>query len=156
LGDAAHAPGEDGAGAARGRGAGDGLGGSQLARSRAALALRRPLRTPDEEGLMRRTSLLDSIAQRLLELGRISPTQWLLRTLGAVATLLALLLVSGPASLFSNVGTLFLTLAVAAGVVLHCRRPDSDLGLLAPAAILLALLAADGSSMLQAAGVGLA
>ena len=105
---------------------------------------------------MRRTSLLDSIAQRLLELRKISGTQWLLRVLGAVATVLALLLVNGPASLFANIGTVIITLAVALGLVLHCRRPDSDLGLLAPSAILLALLAADDSSLLQAAGVGLA
>src|SRR5699024_11570286 len=49
-----------------------------------------------------------------------------------------------------------ITLTAALGVLLQCRRPDSDLGLLAPAALLIALLAAGDSSVLQAAGVGLA
>lgn len=105
---------------------------------------------------MRRAPFLDSVAQRLLELRRVSATQWMLRALGAVATVLALMLIFGPTALFSHVGAALITLTVALGLVLQCRRPDSDLGLLAPAALLIALLAAGDSSVLQAAGVGLA
>lgn len=105
---------------------------------------------------MRRAPLLDSIAQRLLELRRISPTQWLLRALGAVMTAAALVLTLGVTELALHFGTLLITLPVALGIVLHCRRPDSDLGLLAPVAIVIALIAVGDSSMLQAAGVGLA
>lgn len=105
---------------------------------------------------MRRSPMLDSLAHRLLDLQKISATQWLLRTLGAVTTVLALMLIVGPTALFSHFGTVLITLTVALGLVLQCRRPDSDLGLLAPVAILIALLAMGDSSMSQAAGVGLA
>lgn len=104
---------------------------------------------------MRRAPLLDSIAQGLLELQKISPTQWLLRTLGAVMTVLSLVLIVGITALFSHFGFVLITLTVALGIILQVRRPDSDLGLLAPTAIVIALLAAGESSMLQAAGVGL-
>ena len=100
--------------------------------------------------------MLDPVAQRLLELQKISSTQWLLRTLGAVTTVLALLLIVGLTELFSHFGTVLITLTVALGIILQVRRPDSDLGLLAPVAIVIALLAMGDSSMLQAAGVGLA
>ena len=84
---------------------------------------------------MRRAPVLDSIAQGLLELQKISPTQWPLRTLGAVMTVLALVLIVGITALFSHFGIVLLTLTVALGILLQVRRPDSDLGLLAPAAM---------------------
>lgn len=105
---------------------------------------------------MRRAPLLDPIARGLLGLRRISPTHWLLRALGAAMTLLALVLALGVTELSVHFGTVLITLTVAAGIALHCRRPDSDLGLLAPIAIVCAMLAVGDSSMLQAAGVGLA
>lgn len=103
---------------------------------------------------MRFGQLLDPIAQRLLELRTVSATQWQLRLLGAVSTLLALVLAIDLSALLSRPGTQLLLLLVVIAIALHVRRPDSDLGLLAPGAILFAVVVQDGVTMLQAAGVG--
>jgi hypothetical protein len=100
-------------------------------------------------------SLVDPIAGRLLELQKVSGTQWFLRVVGAAAMTLALLVTvpEGPAS--GLVATV-LALAVAVGLLVQFVRPDSDLGLLAPAAILLALAGQGDLTVLRAAGTGLA
>lgn len=103
---------------------------------------------------MRWGNLLDPVAERLLVLQTVSGTQWLLRSLGAVTTVLALLLAAGTDGLFSHIGTTMLSLLVAAAVLLQLRNPDSDLGLLAPGAIVLTLVWQDDLTMLRAAGVG--
>lgn len=99
---------------------------------------------------------VDPIAQKLLELRKVSASQWLLRTAGAVATVLALMLTLGGPALFAGFGTTLITLVVLLGVLLQCWRPDTDLGLLAPAMLLLVLLGQGDLTMLRAAGVGLA
>lgn len=105
---------------------------------------------------MRIGQLLDPIAQRLLELRTVSTTQWQLRLLGAVSTLLALALAIDVFTLLSHAGSQLLLAVVVIALVLHCRRPDRDLGLVAPGAILLAVVVQDGVTMLETAGVGAA
>ena len=103
---------------------------------------------------MRLGSLVDPIAGRLLELQKVSGTQWLLRLLGVAAMLLALsvALPGGPAQ---NAGAMFVMLAVAIALCVQMFRPDSDVGLLAPAVIILALAGQGDLTVLRAAMVGL-
>ncbi|ATG52738.1 hypothetical protein CFK38_15285 [Brachybacterium vulturis] len=105
---------------------------------------------------MRPRQLIDPLAERLLVLRTVSGTQWLLRGLGAGATFLALVAALGGFGLLAHVGAALLTATVAAGLLVQCRNPDSDVGLLAPSAILLSLLGQDELSFLRAAGVGIA
>ncbi|MDN5820291.1 MAG: hypothetical protein L0H74_04960 [Brachybacterium sp.] len=105
---------------------------------------------------MRLGQLLDPLAEHLLELRKVSRTQWLLRALGAVATLLALATALGGFGLFAHFGAALLTGTVAAGLLVQFRSPDSDVGLLAPSAILLSLLGQGELSFLRAAAVGIA
>lgn len=105
---------------------------------------------------MQTGQLLDPLAHRLLDLQKVSSSQWLLRAVGALWAVLALVLTFGVTGMFAHIGAQLITLTVALALVLHCRRPDSDLGLLAPVAILLALVFRNGVTMPQAAGVGLA
>jgi hypothetical protein len=100
--------------------------------------------------------VMDPVAQRLLALQKVSSTQWLLRLLGAAATVLALLMTFGVTGVLSHVGTVMITLAVVVGLLFQLRDPDTDMGLLAPAAIVVALLAQGEVPMLRAAGTGLA
>lgn len=103
---------------------------------------------------MRLGVLIDPIAEFLLGLRRVSSTQWLLRLAGIAAMLLALVMTL-PGGLFSHIGTGLITLAVALSLLVQALRPDSDIGLLAPAAILLALAGQGDLSLLRAAVVGL-
>lgn len=104
---------------------------------------------------MRLGGLVDPIAGRLLELQKVSGTQWLLRLLGAAAMLLALS-VTLPGGLIQNFGAVFVLLAVAISLCVQMVRPDSDVGLLAPAVVIL-VLAGQGELTVQRAGsVGLA
>lgn len=104
---------------------------------------------------MRLGSLVDPVAGRLLELQKVSGTQWLLRLLGAAAMLLALS-VTLPGGLIQNFGAVFVLLAVAISLCVQMFRPDSDVGLLAPAVILLVLAGQGDLTALRAAAVGLA
>ena len=91
---------------------------------------------------MRLSQLVDPVAQRLLELRTVSASQWLLRGIGVVATVAALRLAS-PGPLDSNLGSILAAMAVACGLLIQVLRPDSDLGLLSPLAVLL-LMATQG------------
>lgn len=104
---------------------------------------------------MRLGLLIDPIAEFLLGLRRVSGTQWLLRLVG-VATMLLALVGTLPGGLFVHIGTGIITLAVAGSLLVQALRPDSDVGLIAPAAIILALAGQGDLSLLRAAGVGLA
>lgn len=103
---------------------------------------------------MRLGQLVDPIAQQLLELQKVSATQWLLRGLGAAATLLALMAALGSMALFGHIGAVLITLLVAVGLLASFRNPDSDVGLMAPAAIVVSFLGDGEISMLRAAAVG--
>lgn len=104
---------------------------------------------------MRAPRMLDPIAERLLDLRRISGTQWALRGLGvvgfAVATLLAM-----PAGPLANLGTGIVSLLVLVGAFALVLRPDSEIGVLAPIAVLAVLVPQPGLSMGRAALVGVA
>lgn len=106
--------------------------------------------------MRRLEQVVDPLAERLLELRTVGATQWVLRTVGAAATVLALLLALGVTGLFAHVGGVVVSLAVAVALLAQLRSPDSDLGLAAPAAILLALIAQGEVTMARAAGTGLA
>lgn len=99
---------------------------------------------------------VDSFAQRLLELQKVSPTQWALRLTGAVATLLALALTYGTLNLWASTVASLVTLIVLLAVAVQVWNPDSDLGLLAPGMMLLTLLVQGETPTLRAAGIGLA
>lgn len=105
---------------------------------------------------MRLGQMVDPVAELLLELQKVSAPQWLLRILGAATTVLALMAALGSVALFAHPGTTLVTLVVVAAVLAQMRNPDSDLGLLAPGAILLAVLVLGEVPMLRAAGAGLA
>lgn len=94
--------------------------------------------------------MMDPVAQRVLELRTVSPSQVLLRGIGVAATVAALLLAS-PGALDSNLGSILAAMAVACGLLIQVLRPDSDLGLLSPIAVLL-LLAAQGGTAPNAGG----
>lgn len=100
--------------------------------------------------------ILDPIAQRLLQLRAVSTSQWQLRLLGAVATLLALVLAVDMSLLPTQFLHQLITTIVVISLLLHARRPDSDLGLIAPIMIVVAVALQPGVTMLQAAGVGAA
>lgn len=104
---------------------------------------------------MRLGAFIDPIAEFLLGLRRVSATHWLLRLMGITAMLLALV-GTLPSGLFAHIGTGIITLAVMGSLLVQTLRPDSDVGLLAPAAIILALAGQGDLSLLRAAGVGLA
>lgn len=105
---------------------------------------------------MRLTSLSDPIAERLLELRRISAAQWLLRGAGTLATTGALALVlAGPAASGVHTGIVLVVLVSLIALIAQWIDPDSGLGLLAPLAVLVALLARSDLSMLLAAATGL-
>lgn len=104
---------------------------------------------------MRLGAFIDPIAEFLLGLRRVSATHWLLRLVGIAAMLLALV-GTLPSGLFVHIGTGIITLAVMGSLLVQALRPDSDFGLLAPAAIILALAGQGDLSLLRAAGVGLA
>lgn len=104
---------------------------------------------------MRTPRMLDPLAERLLDLRRISATQWALRGLGvvglAVATVLAM-----PGGPLANLGTGVVTLVVAVGAFALVLRPDSEVGALAPIAVLAVLVPQPQLSMGRAALVGVA
>lgn len=92
---------------------------------------------------MRPSQMMDPVAQRLLELRTVSPSQLLLRGIGVAATVAALLLAS-PGPLDSNLGSILAAMTVACGLLIQVLRPDSDLGLLSPIAVLLLLAGRGG------------
>lgn len=104
---------------------------------------------------MRRVTVLDPLAELLLGLRRVSPSQWLLRLLGAGGTLVALALTvpSGP---FATMPATVLTLCVAVALIGQLLAPDTALGILGPLAILLGLAALPDLTLPRAAGVGFA
>src|SRR5699024_10167663 len=187
LGDAPDAAGAHGPRAARGRCAGDCVGGALVAGSDPAVAVGRALGTADEEDVMAHLScLVDPIAQRLLELQKVSSSQWVLRALGVLAmgaalaltltggpvsgpgaTLLTLLAVAGramgsavalalPGVPFSGPGAALLPVLVATGTLIQPLWPDSAVGLIAPLALILVLAGQLDLTVLRAAAVGFA
>lgn len=104
---------------------------------------------------MRVAHLVDPLAHRLLALRTVSRTQWTLRLAGAAATALALVAALSGAGAPGIVPAV-VTTGVAVTVLAQLLRPDSDLGLLGPALILLSLLAHEDLSLLRAAAVGAA
>ena len=97
---------------------------------------------------MRLGAFIDPIAEFLLGLRRVSATHWLLRLVGIAAMLLALV-GTLPSGLFVHIGTGIITLAVTGSLLVQALRPDSDVGLLAPAAIILALAGQGDLSLLR-------
>lgn len=105
--------------------------------------------------MARMSALVDPIAQRLLELRQVSGTQWLLRGLGILGMAAAVSLAL-PGGAFGNAGSTLVTLVVAVGVFAATLRPDSDIGLLAPAVVVLSLAGQSELTVLRALAVGLA
>lgn len=82
---------------------------------------------------------IESLAQMIADLSRVSLTQWLLRSLAAAALVAGLLLaVEGKA--FDGVVTSLMTLAVIVCGLIQSVLPDSPLGALALAAIAVAAI----------------
>lgn len=104
---------------------------------------------------MRLAHLVDPLAHRLLALRTVSAAQWTLRLVGAAATTLALVAALGGTAA-PGIVTTVATAGVAVAVLAQLLRPDSDLGLLGPALIILSLLANQDLSVLRAAAVGAA
>ena len=104
---------------------------------------------------MRFDRLVDPVARRLLHLRTVGRTQWLLRALGVLATVLALLLAVQTASTLLAPVVAAVTVTVVVGLVLQVVGPDTDLGVLPAVAILLVLLGQIDLTALRALGVGL-
>ncbi len=97
---------------------------------------------------------IDATAEQLLQLRVVSSHQWLLRLIGAAAALAALTLaLSGQFS--ANLGALMVSGLVVIGVLGQMRWPDTELGLLGPLAIVLAVMARPQLPLWLAAAVGL-
>lgn len=100
--------------------------------------------------------VIDPIADRLLELRAISPGQWLLRGAGTAGTLGALVAAfTGPQGFTFHLGTLVILLTCLVALTAQWIDPDADLGLLAPVAIVLALLGDPSLTWGMAALIGL-
>ena len=97
--------------------------------------------------------LVDPVAQRLLELQRVSSSQWVLRALGVLAMGAAVALTL-PGGAFASPGSTLLSLLVGAGVLVQTLWPDSDVGLIAPLALVLVLAGQSDLTVLRAAAVG--
>ncbi|GAA1285350.1 hypothetical protein ACTXON_00860 [Brachybacterium alimentarium] len=104
---------------------------------------------------MRLSALVDPIANLLLDLQKVSRTQWILRLIGVAAMVLALF-GALPTGMFANfLAGLVSTLALCA-LLIQVFRPDTDIGVASPLLIILALLSQSEVSALQALGVGAA
>lgn len=101
------------------------------------------------------SGLVDPIAQRLLELQRVSSSQWVLRALGVLAMGGAVVLTL-PGGAFASPGATLLTLLVGTGTLIQTLWPDSDVGLIAPLALILVLAGQSDLTVLRAAAVGFA
>lgn len=104
---------------------------------------------------MAMASFLDPLASRLLALRTVSPSQWVLRGAGAAASATALL-IAAPGPLDAHLGSMLAALTVACAVLVQVWRPDSDVGLLSPLAVVLLLTGHADAGFLTAAGTGLA
>ena len=102
---------------------------------------------------MRISTIVDPLAQQLLELRKVSGAQWALRGLGVAGTFAALA-ASLPEGMGTHVGSVWILLVVLLSVAVQVARPDNDLGLLAPVAIILGLLGLPGLTALHALAVG--
>ena len=104
---------------------------------------------------MRLRSLIDPIADRLLELRAISPLQWGLRGVGTLATVAALVLaLVGPSTSGVHLGIAMVGLASLVALIAQWFDPDSDLGMLAPLAVVVALLGRGDLTLLIAGLTG--
>jgi hypothetical protein len=105
--------------------------------------------------MMRLSSLIDPIADRLLELRTISPLQWGLRGTGTVATVGALLLaLAGPSLSGMHLGIVLVLFVSLIALIAQWFDPDTDLGMLAPLAVILALLGRGDLTLLVAGATG--
>ncbi|MFC7374111.1 hypothetical protein ACFQS2_08585 [Brachybacterium sp. GCM10030267] len=104
---------------------------------------------------MRLGRMLDPVATLLLGLWTVSGSQWALRATGLIAMAIAVVLTL-PGGLFVHIGTVLVTLGVGLSVLVQVVNPDSDIGLLAPLVIILALVGQDELTLVRAAGVGVA
>lgn len=103
---------------------------------------------------MRMNQWVDPLAQWLLDLRTVNASQVLLRGLGVIGSVAALLLAS-PGALDSNLGSILAAVTVACGLLVQLFRPDSDVGLLTPLAVVLLMAGQGGPGVLRAAAVGL-
>src|SRR5690606_23424334 len=148
--------GADGARAAGGGRPGHRVGGARLAGSGAPVPVRRARRTATEEVLMRLTSLLDPIADALLALRGISPVQWALRGTGTAATVAAAALaLSGPGLAAMHLGVVLVGLVCLTALAAQWLDPDTDLGMLAPTAVVIALAVRADLDVVLAGSTGL-
>lgn len=100
-------------------------------------------------------TLIDPLAEPLLNLRHVSATQWVLRLTGLAGMALALLgtLPQGPfAGFVSTMFTLTLTLLTLVQIL----RPDTGVGVAGPLLVVLALAIQPDLSLLRALVVGLA
>ncbi|ACU84695.1 hypothetical protein FM106_17285 [Brachybacterium faecium] len=100
-------------------------------------------------------ALVDLIAERLLGLRLVSGTQWLLRGVAALAMTAALVLTL-PDGLFAHAGAGALTVVAGIGVLIQSIRPDLDIGMLPPLAVILALAGQPDLSVPRGLAVGFA
>lgn len=105
---------------------------------------------------MRLTSLLDPVADALLALRGITPVQWALRGIGTAATLAAAALaLSGPGLAAMHLGVVLVGLACVTALAAQWIDPDTDIGMLAPAAVVIALAVRADLGVVLAGSTGL-
>lgn len=105
---------------------------------------------------MRLTSLLDPIADALLALRGISPVQWALRGTGTAATVAAAALaLSGPGLAAMHLGVVLVGLVCLTALAAQWLTPDTDLGMLAPTAVVIALAVRADLDVVLAGSTGL-
>lgn len=100
-------------------------------------------------------SLIDSLAERILDLRTVSASQWLLRLVPLVALAAGLFAVFPAGPLAGFLGTL-VALVLGGAALVQVVVPDSDVGLLAGAALLVALVPQGDLTAWRALAVGVA
>lgn len=103
---------------------------------------------------MRLSSVIDPLAEWLLELRKVSATQWMLRSLGVLATIGAALL-ANPGGIAATVFAMIAVPSLTVALLVQIFQPDSDIGILAPAAIIASLLGQPELTVMRAALIGI-
>ena len=105
---------------------------------------------------MRLSSLLDPLADALLALRGVSPVQWVLRGTGTAATLAAAALaLSGPGLAAMHLGVVLVGIVCLTALAAQWLDPDTDLGMLAPTAVVIALAVRADLGVVLAGSTGL-